>query len=369
MRPLPSPRWVRRLALGALALALAFAAVRGAHRPTVDLAVFWRAGARFHAAAGLYDPPGTDMPYRYAPGVAALFAPLSRLPLAAGRAAWSVLSALLVLAVAWALDRQLGARAPLAAPLAWALLAQALAQEIGYGQVDLLVLALALGAFALDDRGREGAAGALLALAVALKVAPAVIFLDLAARRRWGAFLGAAGAALTLVAVTAVRYGGAGALREHVSWVASQSADVGSMIDSVRNQSLWAMARLAGVGRPLAALSCAALLALLLSAPRRRRVLLLAAVPLVSGYGWPQLFVLGVPLLAATLAEGGRAAWTAGAAAAAISLLGFDVSGPRVEAWAEGHRVLGLLFLVMVLAGRVAARAAPVRTAASPRAA
>ncbi|MFL5262530.1 MAG: glycosyltransferase family 87 protein [Anaeromyxobacteraceae bacterium] len=350
----PPSRALRRGGLVALGVALAALAARATVRPGVDFGVFHAAGARFRAGLDLYLPPA-QFPYRYAPAVAALFAPFATLPFPLARAVWAAVNAAIVLGVAIALDRRLGSRAPLAVPLSWALLAQPLAQELSYGQVDLLVLALALTAFELDRRGHEVTGGALVAAAAALKVAPAVLAVDWAVRRRWRPFAGAAVAGAVLAAVTAARYGVPGALEQHAHWYATQSSDVQYMVDALRNQSLWAMSRTLGLGNAGGALASLGLIALAASARgRRRQLVLLAAIPLVSGYGWPQLFILAVPLLAETIAAGGATAWIAACATGAVSLASYDVAGPRVEDWVYGHRVAGVLLTIAVVCGRFA---------------
>jgi hypothetical protein len=351
----PGRSWPRRAGLaGAAALVIALGA-RGAMRPGVDLEVYYRAGAHFRAATDLYEP--VVMRYRYAPGLAALFVPLAAFSFPVARALWAAAGVAIGLAVTLALDRRLGGRSPWAVPAAWLLLAQPLAQELSYGQVDLLVLGLAFAAFALDDRGREAGAGALVALATALKVAPALLLVDWLARRRWRPFAGAAAAGLATLAVTALRYGFAGALELHLRWLASESHFTKYMVDSVRNQSLWALGRAAGLGSAGGAIACAALVAAVLPAEReRRRLLLLAALPLVSGSGWPQFYIVAAPLVAWALAGGGAAAWIVGAAAAGVSALSYDVAGPAVERWAFAHRVDALLLTAAVVAARFAPR-------------
>jgi alpha-1,2-mannosyltransferase len=348
-----SGRAARRAGLAAVALVLVLVAFRAAHRPGVDFAVFYRAGARFSSGADLY-VPGEEYPFRYAPGVAALFAPFAQLPFSAAKALWAVLSAGLAFAAALAIDGRVGQRSALATPLAWLCLLSPLVQELAHGQVDLVVLTLALAAFALEDRRSDFAAGALVAGAAALKVAPAVLAVEWLLRRRWRCLAGVAAGAALLASALLPRYGLRGCWEQHVQWFATQAGDASVMIGSAENQSLWAMSRLAGLGSAGAVLACAGIIALALSAPSpsRRRLLLLASVPLVSAYGWPQLFVVALPLLAEVLAAAGGAAWVAGCAAAGVSLLGYDVAGQRVESWAESHRVLGALLLAVFLAGR-----------------
>jgi hypothetical protein len=353
--PARSTRALRLGALTILGAVFAALAVRFARLPAVDFPVFHRAGRLFLAGADLYRG-AWEYPYRYAPGVAALFAPLGRLGLPAARAAWAVVSVALAWSAAALLSRR--RRSALAGPLAWLCLIQPLAQEIAHGQVDVLVLFLLVAAADLEDRQAEGMAGALVALAAALKVAPVVVALDWIVRRRWRALVGAAAGALLIAIPVLVRYGAAGAVEQHLLWIRTQAADAGAMTATLANQSLWSAAARFGLPRAAAGLGAVALVGMLLASPdrARRRELLVAAVPLVSAYGWPQLFILAVPLVASLIDGPAPQAWLAGLTAAGVSLLSYDVAGPRVEGWAQDHRILGALLLAVIAVGWSASR-------------
>ncbi len=350
---------VRRLLLTALAIVLALLALRATHRPGREIGVFYQAGARFRAGADIY-VAGAEYPYRYAPGVAALFAPLTSLSFPAARTLWAAISSALAFAAALVLDARVGARRAWATPLAWLCLMQPLVQELAHGQVDVVVLVLALAASELEDRGSEVTAGVLIATAAALKVAPVILALDWVFRRRWRPLAGCALGAIALGLLVLPRYGLEGAITQHLRWFSSQSGDVAGMIGSVENQSLWALARRCGLGSTTAGLAVAALLVLLYRMPDRtlRRDLLLASLPLVSAYGWPQLFVVTVPLVASLLASASAPALVAGCGATLFSLLSYDVIGGRAEVWVQSHRLLGIFLLAIILAGRATARCA-----------
>ncbi len=352
--------------LAALAVVFAALAVRGAFRLGNDFEAYHRSGAWFLAGRDLYSF-GDLMPYRYVPGITAIFAPFAALSFPAARAAWSALTAALAFAAALWMDRRVGARGPLAVPLAWLCLLQPLSQELSHGQVDALVLVLALAAFDAEDRGWEVPAGVLVALAAALKAAPIVLAVDWLLRRRWRALAGVALGAALLAVAPVPTYGWSGALQQHLHFLGLNAGDIQLRRGEPANQSLWSMAHQLGLGFGGGALFSAALLAAVVSARDRaaRRLLTIASVPLLSGYGWPQGFLLAAPLVAELLAGARAVAWTAGVLAAGLSILSYDVAGIRGEAWAHEHRVLGLLLLGVVLVGRAvaaapAARAAPV---------
>jgi hypothetical protein len=343
-----------------LAVVFAALAVRGAFRNGNDLEAYHRTGRWFLAGRDLY-AFGNLMPYRYLPGVAAVFAPFAALSFPAAREVWSALNGALAFAAAlWTSRRMDGGatvRAALAVPIAWLCLLQPFFQEISHGQVDVLVLVLALAAFTTEDRGRELAAGALVALAAALKASPIVLALDWALRRRARPIAGVALGAALLAVAPLPTFGWMGAIRQHLRFLSLNAGDIQIRQDEPANQSLWTMAHQLGLGSVGGAVACAALLAAVLSTRdlERRRLLLLASVPLLSGYGWPAGFIVAVPLLAALLAGDRIVAWSAGALAAAVSILSYDVAGSRAEAWAHEHRVLGLLLLGIVVLGRASA--------------
>jgi len=331
---------------------LAAVSLRALHRPGLDFAVFYDAGVRFLTGADLYGG-GREYPYRYAPGAAALFAPLSLVSFRAAFATWVALSAALVLASALWLCRRFGLAT--AVPLAWLCLLQPLTQELAHGQADVAVLALALASFSAEDAGAEFIAGTLVAIATALKVAPAVLLFDWLLRARWRALVGAVMGGLLLALMLIPTYGLSGSVHQHSLWIVSQSTDAGSMIAVLGNQSLWALARTVGAGWGGGMVASLTLLTFIHSARDRqlRRLLVLASIPLVSAYGWPQFFIVVVPLLAHILFAGGWRAWVAGGAAGAISVLSYDIAGAHVEYWAQASRVLGLLLLIVVTVGRI----------------
>jgi len=356
-------RW---FGLAALALVFVILAVRGAFRNGNDFESYHRSGAWFVAGRDLYTFGGL-MPYRYVPGITALFAPFAAFSFPVARAVWSALTAALAFASAVWMDRRVGARGALAVPLAWLCLLQPFSQELSHGQVDVLVLVLALGAFEAEERGRDLTAGALVAFAAALKAAPIVLALDWVLRRRWRPLAGVAAGAALLAVAPIPTYGWAGAIQQHLHFLALNSGDIQVRRGEPANQSLWSMTHQLGLGFVGGAILSLGLLALVFSTkdPARRRLLLLASVPLVSGYGWPQGFILATPLLAEILAGDRNLAVWAGAFAAGISILSYDVAGIRAEAWAHAHRVLGLLLLALVLVGRVARGSRTLRSGVS----
>ncbi|HET8629343.1 MAG TPA: glycosyltransferase family 87 protein [Thermomicrobiales bacterium] len=140
--------------------------------------------------------PGTVLPYIHPPFEALALAPLMRLPYAAIYAIWTLG---MVLAFAGAL-RLLAAALPLPAPARWLMLLAAgsfvpFHAALWYGQSSPLLLLGLAGAYAALRRGREGRAGAWLALLVLKPQLVPVVVLLLALERRWRTLAVAAGVA------------------------------------------------------------------------------------------------------------------------------------------------------------------------------
>jgi hypothetical protein len=366
----PAARWTRRGALLAQGIALALLAVRAYGRSGNDFRVFRTAGVRFWSGASLYPASDGFYAYRYAPGAAALFVPLGWAAEPVAKALWLSTICLLAIATTAMLHRQTRARAWFAAPLALAALADPLYLELRHGQANLLVLALVLAAFALEDRGREGAAGALLAVAIALKIAPALVAVDWLLRRRWRALAGVGAGLGAIACAPLASHGLEGTVALHVDWVRAQLASSGEVLHLARNQSVWGIAARAGAATVAAALAVLAVLGAAFSEPRRevRRALVLLAVPLASPFGWLQNFVFALPLTALLLAGPPRVRWPALALSAGTILLGYDFIGAIGQQWALEHSLFGGFMVALFALGR-AAGGSPYAAAASKPAA
>jgi alpha-1,2-mannosyltransferase len=370
--PQPSARpdrWSRLgpFAVSAAALAIAALSFRHGH----DLAVYWRAARRFLHGSPLYPASDGFFAYRYAPGAAALFSPLAPLPLGVAKALWYGLLVAACAALTWWLPRRRpGARAPLAAVVAFVALSRPLVEELVGGQVNLLVLAVLLLAFAREDDGHPWQAGLLAAAATALKLLPVIVAVDWALRRRWTAL----GGWLAGVAVFALAplpfYGLAGALGEHRAWVASISGVSSGIGLDPGNQSVFAIAARLGLPPAAGALAAAALVALALCRRARdeRRDLLLFAMALASSFGWIQNFLFAIPSVFDHARAGRRQAWTALALGLPSTLALYDVVGPRWERWAFDHSVLGLpMLLLFLLVAATPRDASAIASARAPR--
>jgi len=164
---------------------------RRSHREMFDFEVYRVAGARAAAAEPLYRVEDGHWQFKYLPAFALAVAPLAQLPPVAARAAWFFLSvALVVLLVNRSFTLLPDRRRSAAFLIGVTVLAMGkfYVREVGLGQGNVLLAVLVLAAVACQYRGREIAAGAILAAATVVKPY-AILFLPyLVARRRCAAW-------------------------------------------------------------------------------------------------------------------------------------------------------------------------------------
>jgi hypothetical protein len=178
--------------------------VVAAPTPKLDFLTFWSGAVSVWRTGSAYALTPTDLGvdeavYAYPPALAWLLAPLGAVSAATATWAWlagnlaatGLIGALLAAATGPVTARR---------TLWWtAILAAIPHQSSGthLGQVQNLVAALVLGGWLALDRGRDRLGGALLGLAAAVKLFPALLVLPLAWSRRW-----TAAGALTIAAIT-----------------------------------------------------------------------------------------------------------------------------------------------------------------------
>jgi hypothetical protein len=299
-------------AVAVLALALIFR--EQVSRKMPDLEVYWRAAVRARAAQPLYRPEDGHYQFKYLPGFAVLMAPAGSLSLAAAKVAWFSVSVLLLVAlVGLSLQVLPERRRPL-----WLLVTATVVamlkffgHELVLGQMNALFAVIVVLAVVALRRRHEAAAGALIALAVAVKPY-ALIFLPwLIARRRAPSIAAASVGIAMLVAIPAFVYGFAGDVELHRSWWRTVAASTAPNLTNPDNVSLAAMyAKWIGPGRVAASFAAASGAALLGAAVliflRRRGVafpegleaaVLLTSIPLLSPQGWDYVFLVSTPAI------------------------------------------------------------------------
>ena len=205
---------------------LAVLCVRGLKNgPTFDFGIFRDAAAAAAEGAALYEgsADGRSL-YLYGPIFAVFMRPLLILPVEAAYVVWVLASVVAVAASAWVTDRAL--RALLGRPISgWILLAamsiliSPLMSNFRHGNSNaFLMLLIAIGFWGVVASAPR-AAGAALALAAALKLAPMLFLVWLLVRRSWRAsasFL--VGLAVWLVVVPVIAQGPRYAVDETLAW-------------------------------------------------------------------------------------------------------------------------------------------------------
>lgn len=219
---IPRKTWI----LGGSALAVAvILAIRVATADEIpgDFARYYRAGEVIASGEGdrlyekmlILDRFEREHHFHYLPTFAILMAPLALLPMRVALWVWSslhVLSYVLGLVFSWRIasgvlrgrrrDDGAPARVPpvwLAIPVLFTL--RLFVQNLQLGQVNPIVMALALGGALAYFRGRDLLAGTLVALGASIKFTPALFLVLFVAQRRWWAVTGLLGGVLLFAAV------------------------------------------------------------------------------------------------------------------------------------------------------------------------
>jgi len=370
---LPGPT----LLLGLLVLGL----LNAAALRTNDFQVFHTAGARALRGEPLYRVEDGRFPFKYAPLVGLLLAPVGALPLRTAKAAWVLASALAVFAFLREAAR-LASPPPTVAlhPLLLLLLLPYVWHLFSLGQIDGFLLA----AIAVSERWaarRPVLSGLLWALAVLTKP-PYLVFLAVAVpARQWLRLLALFGWLLALTAL-ALPAGGLGALQ---GWWAVLWQSTPELLCSPQNQSLWALGCRYGPPGALGILATGALGTLALAtlavwaaraAPEGARATgtaaALAATALVTPLGWWTNFIALAPLVYGLLAcalgnprRGRLAAAVALLGLASVAVLTAEFISPDAFVWWLRQRhygVAGLLCALVGLALRPAGYSQPMTT-------
>ncbi len=234
-----------RLAWGAIALYLGGLAIASALRYQGDFAIYYRAGQRVWLGASLYPAKEGDR-FLYAPVFALLFAPLSLLPRPAAQVLWFIPNALALLALIRGAGRMLfGAQRRLPAALVvlpTLFCARFIDNNVEHGQLDLLVLALAVWAIVKARENRFAAAGALLAPALLSKPLALSGALYLLATRRWCAIVFAGLFVAVLLVLPALFLGPRRAAAETAGYVRAVHSMTSRYRRTITNQAAGAVA-------------------------------------------------------------------------------------------------------------------------------
>ena len=318
------------------------------HKELLDFEVYLTAGTRAAAGESLYRESDGHWQFKYLPAFAVAVAPLAKLPPAAARGVWFFLSVALLVVLVNRSYAMLPGRRSRAAFLVWlTILAMGkfYVREVGLGQTNLLLAVLVLTALACWMRGRDLAAGALLAVAAVVKPY-AVLFLPyLIARRKWNGAVSFAVVLLGALALPAVTYGWSGNLSQLYEWWVVVTTSTAPNLTNQDNISIAGMyASWLGIGGAatwLSAVTALTLVAACAWAIRRGSrssspdyldaALLLFAIPFLSPQGWDYVLLISTPAIMLLLDRldlfGRPVQWLLWGSLALIGLTFWDVMG------------------------------------------
>ena len=370
-----------RWAAGLLFLALGTALALNPRR-CIDFTVFRTAGARWLAGTSLYRAEDGPMPFKYAPPVAVLLAPLALLPRTLGAVLWNSGSVLMLLLCLRRLPRVDGA--PDGVDGSWAALA--LAGPIGtvlfYGQVDLWLLGLlVLAAAAVTARDGGGSA---LGLSVLTKPPAVLAGLFFVGRLRWRTLAVAAGVVVLACMLFALRAGGGTLLREVFAWRALVERSTLDWVTGPNPQGLPTLAldvaRWLGAGPSAHSLALAQLSAMVLFGalvlalredPGASFRMACLSVAMCSPLAWRANFVLALPAVRRLVAAARAGDRFSRGVLALVVLASVLTSGALLDRTATerllAFRPWGLLGLLLVAVEFSASRSRlPVRGTSPP---
>lgn len=189
------------------------------YRHLSDFTQEWTSARNFFTGHPIYwsmsesIPVHFGKPYRvlleynaHPPAAVLLTLPLAPLDYGAAYLVWNLLSLVALIASLWLILRpaSLGYSAWAVLPFATLLLiSNSLIQQVNQGQLNLVLLLLVTGAWALQRRGQWGWSGTLVGIAAALKLFPAFLGLYFLMQRRWRAVFTTVGVFVVVNLLTA----------------------------------------------------------------------------------------------------------------------------------------------------------------------
>jgi hypothetical protein len=306
----------RRVLIRAVVLAVIIAALYGLVRlkrdELVDFAVPHRAAERFLAHEPLYRPSDGHYQYKYLPTFAAVMVPFTLVPKRTAEAVWFALTVIM----AWGFVRlsidALPDRRLSVSVLCWLMVllnGKFLVKEIAFGQFNLPVALLLLGAVIAARRGHGLVAGAAIAAAVFVKPYALILLPWLAWTMGWQSVIvfGLVLAAGLLVPVAS--YGWNGNLTLLYEWYRTVTETTRPNLLGADNVSFAAMwTKWLGPGATADRLALASMIIAVAAGfavmARRRHVsepnylegaYFLVLVALISPQGWDYVLLIGLP--------------------------------------------------------------------------
>ena len=237
------------IAVGIYLLALGIAAVL---RVQGDFNVYYRAGTRVLHGESIYRLDESSH-FLYAPIFAIAFAPFAALPLRVAQFAWYLISAISLIALIVGSKRMLLGRARPLTPalilLPVILSSRFINNNIEHGQINLPTLALTVWAIVFGEEDQAAVSGAMLAAAILIKPFAGLAALFLLLRGKWRPIWFSVAVAVALLVAPIVIFGSHGALEQTVAYLQVASSMTDRYTTMLTNQSATsAVARLMSIG-------------------------------------------------------------------------------------------------------------------------
>ena len=305
-------RWLVRPLLIVLLVAAAYGAVRLRRAELVDFVVPRTAAERFLAHEPLYRPDDGHYQYKYFPAFAMLMVPFAWMPKEVAEFTWFALTvvmtwALLRLSVAALPDRRLTENT-----LIWLTLllnGKFLVKELAFGQFNLPVALLLLGAVIAAQRHRPFAPGAFVAAGIFVKPYALILVPWLAWTLGWRPFVPFAVILVIGLVLPALMYGWDGNLKLLQDWYRTVSDTTAPNLMTPENISFASMwAKWIGPGPEIGPLALASAIVVVTAGFAvmwlRQRVrepsylegaYFFVLIPLLSPQGWDYVLLIGVP--------------------------------------------------------------------------
>ena len=301
-----------RAILFALVIAALYGLVRLNRTELVDFAVPHRAAGRFIAHEPLYRPDDGHYQYKYLPAFAGVMVPFTWVPKRVAEVTWFALTVIMTwgfvrLSIAALPDRRLSVRT-----LFWlALLVNGkfLVKELGFGQFNLPVALLLLGAVIAARDGRDLIAGAAIGAAVFVKPYALVLLPWLALTVGWRSLVVFGLVLAAGLMLPAASYGWNGNLALLHEWYRTVSETTGPNLlghENISFASMWA--KWLGPGPTASRLALASSVVVVAAGLavmwRRKHVpepnylegaYFLILVALLSPQGWDYVLLIGLP--------------------------------------------------------------------------
>ena len=308
----PPLRVIRNVVLFALVVAGLYGVLRLKRDELVDFAVPYTAAVRFQAQEPLYRPDDNHYQYKYFPAFAVAMIPFTSMRKEVAEVVWFVLTAamalaLLRLSVAALPDRRLSTTTLIW--LTFLLNGKFFVKEQGFGQFNLPVALLVLGAAIAARHQRPATAGMLVAASVFVKPYALILVPWLTLRLGWRSLAPFAAVVAGGLLLPAAWYGWDGNVTLLREWYRTVTETTGPNLMGAENMSFASMwAKWIEPGRPatlLAYASAAVAMAVgLVLILRWRRVpspdyldvaYFMVLVPLVSPQGWDYVLLIALP--------------------------------------------------------------------------